>query len=135
MYYSLNCSRQKLKGVLNNFNLIFQLFFFFKWDFQTSRSVFVCRNCIPILTCNFNSVSKIYQVWFWQLFLKVDFYKLLSLSWLLNFEPATTNLVLRKFLKLLCWILWTDTKINWPMCKLIIIMIIIVIVWFRITMF
>ena len=41
------------------------LFFFQKsWDFCTIRNVYLCSDCMLNLTCNFNSVTKIYAFFF-----------------------------------------------------------------------
>ena len=94
-------------------------FFQKSWDFHTIRSVYLCSDCMLNLTCNFNSVTKIFEFFFQQPFLKVDFLKWLPLSWLLNLAPFTIILFWRKILKLVCAVLWTDTKINQTLCKLI----------------
>ena len=70
-----------------------------------------------LITCNFNSVTKIYKFFFQQPLLKVDFLKWLPLSWLLNLAPSPIILVWRKILKLACAVLWTDTKNSWILCK------------------
>ena len=93
-------------------------FFQKSWDFYTIRSVYLCSDCMLNLTCNFNSVTKIFEIFFQQPFLKVDFLKWLPLSWLLNLAPSTIILVCRKILKLVCAVLWTETKSNWTLCKL-----------------
>ena len=42
----------------------FQFFFKKSWDFCFIRSVYLCNDCMPNLTCNFNSVTKIYAFFF-----------------------------------------------------------------------
>ena len=107
-----------LKGALDNFSLIPQ-FFHKSWDFYTIRSVYICSDCMLNLTCNFNSVTKIFEFFFQQPFLKVDFLKWLPLSWLWNLALSTIILVWKNLIgKLVSAVLWTDAKINWTLCKL-----------------
>ena len=93
-------------------------FFQKSWDFYTIRSVYLCSDCMLNLTCNPNSVTKIFEFFFQQPFLKVNFLKWLPLSWLLNLAPSTIILAWRKILKLVCAVFWTDTNIKWTLCKL-----------------
>ena len=114
----INLRETALKGHWTT--LVSFLDFFQKnWDFYTTRSVYLCSDCMLNLTCKFNSVAKIYEFFFQWPFLKVDFLKWLPLSWLLNLAPLTIILVWRKILKLFWAVLWTDTTINWTLCKLL----------------
>ena len=92
------------------------IFFQNSWDFCFIRSVYLCSDSMLNLTCNFNSVTKIFENFFQQPFLKVDFLKWLPLSWLLNLAPSTICLIWRKIMKLFCAVLWTETKTNWALC-------------------
>ena len=116
--YHMDLSLKHVKRALNNFSLI-PRFFFQKVEISIPLEVctYICSNCMLNLTCNFNSVSKIYE-FFFQPFLKIDFLKWLPLSRLLNLAPSSIILVWRKILKLVCTVLWIDTKINWTLCIL-----------------
>ena len=39
-------------------------FFQKSWDFHTIRSVYLCSDCMPNLTCNFNLITKICEFFF-----------------------------------------------------------------------
>ena len=88
------------------------IFFQKIWDFYTIRNVYLCSGCMLNLTCNFNLITKICEFFLQQPFFKVYFQKWPPMSCLLNLATSTIILVLTKILKLVCAVLWTDTKIN-----------------------
>ena len=51
-----------IKGALDNFSLIPHFFFSKNWDFYTIRTVYQSSDCMLHLTCNFNLVTKIFEV-------------------------------------------------------------------------
>ena len=101
-----------IKGALDNFSLIPRFFFQKSWDFYTIRSAYLCSDCMLNLTCNFNLITKIWEFFLQQPFLKVYFWKWPPLSLLLNLAPSTITVVWRKILKLVCAVLWTDIKLT-----------------------
>ena len=87
--------------------------FFLNWYIYTIWSVYLWSDCMLNLTCNFNLVTKIFENFLQGPLLEVDFQKRLPQSWLLTLVPSTIILVWRNILKLVCAVLWTDTKNNW----------------------
>ena len=79
-----------------------------KWDFYTIRCVYLCSDCN--LTCNFSLVTKMFELFLQQPFLKVDFQKWPPLLSTLNLAPSTNVHVWRKILKLVCAVFlnWYD---------------------------
>ena len=104
--------------VTGQLSLIPRIFFPKKLSFYTIRSIYLCNaNCMLNLTCNFNLITKICDV-----FLAAAIFKsLLSkmAATVISVEFGTIHhYSWRKILKLVFTVLWTDTKINWTLGKL-----------------